>query len=177
LVKLDQTGPDHKRRKPASRAATRRSRPEAEQPLSACRASARAFLATSCAPRAASLCGSFSMFAGARCFSKSITQAVILSASLDARRISLGSSVEDLDRALDLGSVLAAVVAHAEPVADREGGDLGSEVFVGVPNAAEAMDQLPVPSGGVVTSPVPVTGSNGPLGVKIIAIRHQRQRQ
>jgi hypothetical protein len=74
-----------------------------------------------------------------------------LSASLDARRISLGSSLEDLDLALDVGSLLAGVVAHAELVADREGGDLGSEVFFGVPDAAETIDQVPVPSGVVAT--------------------------
>ena len=72
----------------------------------------------------------------------------------------LGIFLEDLDLALDGGSVLAGVVAHAEPVADHEGRDLGSEVFFGVPDAAEAMDQLPVPSGGVATPPMPVSGSN-----------------
>ena len=72
----------------------------------------------------------------------------------------MGSSLEDLDLALDVGSLLAGVVAHAELVADREGGDLGSEVFFGVPDAAETIDQVPVPSGVVATPPMPVTGSN-----------------
>ena len=49
--------------------------------------------------------------------------------------------------------MLAGVVADAEPVADHEGGDLGSQVFFGVPDAAEAIDQFPVPSGGVATPP------------------------
>jgi len=44
-------------------------------------------------------------------------------------------------------------VADAERVADHEGGDLGAEFFFGVPDAAEAMDQVPVQSGGVTTPP------------------------
>jgi hypothetical protein len=55
--------------------------------------------------------------------------------------------------ALDVGSVLAGVVAHAELVADHGVGDLGSEFFLGVFDAAEAMDQVPVPSGGMATPP------------------------
>ena len=69
-------------------------------------------------------------------------------------------SLEDLDPALDAGGVLARVVADTGLLADHEGGDLGSEVLFGVPDAAEAMDQVPVLSGGVATPPMPVTGSN-----------------
>jgi hypothetical protein len=56
--------------------------------------------------------------------------------------------------------VLAGGVAHAKPVADHEGGDLRAEVFFGVPDAAEATDQVPVQSGGMATLPETVTGGN-----------------
>lgn len=61
--------------------------------------------------------------------------------------------LEDLDPAFDVGGVPAGVVADAERVADHEGGDLGAECCIGVRDAAEAMGQVPVQSGGVTTPP------------------------
>jgi hypothetical protein len=56
----------------------------------------------------------------------------------------LGVVLQDLDPALDVGGVLARVVADAELVADPQGGDLGAQLFLGVADAAEGMGQVPI---------------------------------
>ncbi len=76
------------------------------------------------------------MFAGTRSFSRPSTYPLILSASRDARRISLGSSLRTWIQLYDVGGVLAWVVAGAELVADHQGGDFGSSLLLGVADPA-----------------------------------------
>ena len=49
-----------------------------------------------------------------------------------------------LDPALDIGGMLARVVADAELVTDHQGGDLGSQLLLGVADAAKGMGQVPI---------------------------------